>query len=283
MTGWLLAGLAGAMAGSGMFVMVLGLRRSPRGVRAEWQQRSAVRDRQVVQAGTAVGVGLVVLLLTGWPVGAVLLGAIAASLPAVFGGKAARKAEIARAEAIATWTGQLRDVLRGGSGLMDTIEASATHAPGPIRPQVERLAMGMRRGQLVPALRAFADDVDDPMASLVAASLIVAATEQVGHLGELLGTLADRTTERVKMRMRIERDRTSIRTQVRGVVLVTLVCMGGMAAFNRGLLAAYDSATGQLVLAVIGASFLAGFALLARLARPQSTEGFVLAASRGPA
>ena len=63
-------------------------------------------------------------------------------------------------------------------------------------------------------------------------------------------------------------------------MLVTLICMGGMAAFNRGLLAAYDSATGQLVLALIGASFLAGFALLARLARPQSTESFALAGSR---
>ncbi len=115
------------------------------------------------------------------------------------------------------------------------------------------------------------------------ASLIVAATEQVGHLGDLLGTLAERTTERVRMRIRIERDRSGIRTQVRGVVLVTLICMGGMAAFNRGLLAAYDSATGQLVLALIGASFLAGFALLTRLARPQTTESFILAAPKEPA
>jgi len=279
---WLSA-LAGALIGCGMFVAVLGLRRSPRGGRARPQNRSDGRDRRVVQAGAGVLVGLIVLLLTGWPVGAVLLGAIAASLPAVFGGKAARQAEIARAEAIATWTAQLRDVLRGGNGLLDTIEASAAHAPAPIRPQVERLAMGMRRGQLVPALRAFGAEVNDPMANLVVASLIVAATEQVGHLGDLLGMLAERTTERVRMRMRIERDRTSIRTQVRGVVLVTLICMGGMAAFNRGLLAAYDSATGQLVLALIGASFLAGFALLARLARPQASESFVLAGPREPA
>ena len=279
----LLSVLAGALVGCGAFVGALGLRKVPRARPARQAERSVARDRLLVQAGVGVLVGLIVLLLTGWPVGAVLLGAIAASLPSVFGGRAARQAEIARAEAIATWTGQLRDVLRGGSGLLDTIEASAPRAPGPIRPQVERLALGMRRGQLVPALRAFAADVDDPMANLVVASLIVAATEQVGHLGDLLGMLADRTTERVRMRMRIERDRASIRTQVRGVVLVTLICMGGMAAFNRGLLAAYDSATGQLALAVIGACFLAGFALLARLARPQTSESFVLALPREPA
>jgi len=280
MTGWLSV-LAGALVGCGAFITTLGLRRS---VRVAQGPRTSVRslsqDRRIVQAAVGVVAGLVVLVLTGWPVGALLLGAIAASLPAVFGGRAAREAEIARAEAIATWTGQLRDVLRGGSGLLDTIEASAAHAPGPIRPQVERLALGMRGGQLVPALRAFAAEVDDPMASLVVASLITAATEQVGHLGDLLGMLSERTTERVRMRMRIERDRASIRTQARGVVLVTLVCMGGMVAFNRGLLTAYDSAAGQVVLAVIGASFLAGFGLLARLARPQATESFVLAAPR---
>ena len=278
----LLAAVAGAVTGCGGFLLFVGLRRSPRAVRPARRERSGARDRRAVQAAIGVVAGLVVLLLTGWPVGAVLAGAIAASLPAVFGGKAARQAEIARAEAIATWTGQLRDVLRGGSGLLDTIEASAAHAPGPIRPQVERLALGMRRGQLVPALRAFAADVDDPTVNLVAASLIVAATEQVGQLGDLLGVLADRTTERVRMRMRIEKDRASVRTQVKGVVLVTLACMGGMAAFNRGMLAAYDTAAGQMALALIGAGFLGGFALLARLARPQRTETFVLAGSGGP-
>ena len=46
---------------------------------------------------------------------------------------------------------------------------------------------------------------------------------------------------------------------------------------------AYDSAEGQMALAVIGFCFLAGFALLARLARPPRLEGFVLAGDPEPA
>ncbi len=68
-----------------------------------------------------------------------------------------------------------------------------------------------------------------------------------------------------------------MRTQVKGVVLVTVVSLVGLTLSDRGLLDAYDSAEGQVVLAVIGSCFLAGFALLARLARPQRLEGFVLA------
>ncbi len=276
----LLSLVAGAVVGCGLFLIVLGLRRVPRGGSGHVARGGVARvtsDRRVLQLAIGAGVALLALLATGWPVGALLAGGIALSLPSVFGGKGARAAEIIRVEAIATWAGQLRDMLSGGSGLLETIEGTAPFAPAPIRPEVARLAVGMRRGRLVPALRAFAADVDDPMADLVVASLVVATTEQVGRLGELLGMLAARTNEQAALRMRIDKDRASVRTQVKGVVLVTVVSLVGLTLSDRGLLDAYDSAEGQVVLAVIGSCFLAGFALLARLARPQRLEGFVLA------
>lgn len=274
------AATAGALVACGLFLVVMGLRRVERtDVRARLAARDPGQDRRLVQVVLAVAVALVVVLLTGRPVGAVLAAGIALSLPSVFGGKAARQAEIARVEAIATWASQLRDMLSGGSGLLETIEATAPFAPAPIRAEVERLALGMRRGRLHAALRAFAAEVDDPMADLVVASLIVATAEQVGRLGELLGTLAARTREQAALRMRIDKDRASTRTQVRGVVLATIGMILFLTVFNKGLLAAYNSAEGQLVLAGIGTAFLAGFSLLARMSRPQRVEGFTLAAA----
>lgn len=276
-----LAAAAGALVGCGLFLLVMGLRRVERSdVRAVLASRSVLRERRLLQAVIGVGVALVALLVSGRPVGAALAGGIALSLPSVFGGKAAREAEIALIEAISTWTGQLRDMLSGGNGLLETIEATAPFSPRAIRPHVERLALGMRRGRLVAALRNFAADVDDPMADLVVASLIVASTEQVGRLGELLGMLAARTSEQASMRMRIDKDRAGTRTQVRGVVIVTVICVIGMMLFNQGLMAAYDTAEGQVVLAGIGACFLGGFAMLARIGRTQRIEGFTLAAAQ---
>lgn len=275
------AAAAGALVACGLFLVVMGLRRIERtDVRARLAARDPGQDRRLVQVVLAVAVALVVVLLTVRPVGAVLAAGIALSLPSVFGGKAARQAEIARVEAIATWASQLRDMLSGGSGLLETIEATAPFAPAPIRAEVERLALGMRRGRLHAALRAFAAEVDDPMADLVVASLIVATAEQVGRLGELLGTLAARTREQAALRMRIDKDRASTRTQVRGVVLATIGMILFLMVFNKGLLAAYNSAEGQLVLAGIGTAFLAGFSLLARMSRPQRVEGFTLAAAQ---
>ncbi len=277
MSPWL-ALAAGGVVGCGLFLLALGLRRAPRPYRTPaWSLRRVSGDRRVLQLAAGAGVALVALVATGWPVGALLAGGIALNLPSVFVGKGARAAEIARVEAIATWAGQVRDMLSGGSGLLETIEATAPFAPAPIRAEVERLALGMRRGRLHDALRAFAAEVDDPMADLVVASLIVATTEQVGRLGELLGTLAARTREQAALRMRIDKDRASTRTQVRGVVLATIGMVLFLMVFNKGLLAAYNSAEGQLVLAGIGTAFLAGFSLLARMSRPQRVEGFTLA------
>ena len=275
MRAWM-ALVAGVAVSAGVFLTVAGLCRLPRSPRRVGGPRPG-QDRRVVQGGVAVLVALVVVVLSGWPVGAVLAGGVALALPSVFGGKAARAAEVARVEAVAAWAGQLRDLLAGGSGLLETIEASAPHAPLPIRPAVATLASGMRGGRLVPALRAFAAEVDDPMADLVVASLVVASTEQVGRLGELLGTLAARSAEQAQLRLRIDKDRASVRTQVRGVVVVTLACTLALMAFDRELLAAYDSAEGQVVLGVIGSAFLAGFALLARMGRPPRLESFTLA------
>ena len=273
-----LALAAGALVGCGGFLTAMGLRRAERrDLRAVVAARSPAEDRRLLQLVAGIGVALAVVLATGQPVGALLAGGVALALPSVFGGKAARTSEIALIEAISTWTGQLRDMLSGGNGLLETIEATAPFAPAPIRAQVDRLARGMRRGRLVPALRAFAADIGDPMADLVVASLVVATTEQVGRLGELLGMLAVRTNEQAALRMRIDRDRAGIRTQVRGVVLVTVACVVLLLVFDRALLAAYESAEGQVVLGLIGACFLAGFAMLARMGRPQPMEGFTLA------
>ncbi len=274
-----LAAAAGALVGCGVFLFVLGLRRAPRtDVRAVLRSGGPGHDRRLVQLVIGAVVALVVVLISGRPVGAILVGGIALSLPSVFGGKAARQAEIAQVEAIATWTGQLRDMLSGGNGLLETIEATAPFSPAPIRAHVEHLALGMRRGRLNAALRAFAADVDDPMADLVVASLIVATTEQVGRLGELLGMLAARTREQAALRMRIDKDRANTRTQVRGVVIAVVACVVGLMVFEKGLLAAYDNAEGQVVLAGIGACFLGGFAMLARMGRSERLEGFTLAA-----
>ena len=68
------------------------------------------------------------------------------------------------------------------------------------------------------------------------------------------------------MRMRVATARARLRTSIRVIVGTTLAMAAGLVVFNRGYLAPYDTATGQVVLAAIGGLFAAAFAWLARMA-----------------
>ena len=50
----------------------------------------------------------------------------------------------------------------------------------------------------------------------------------------------------------------------------------GLAVLNRGYLAPYDTAVGQLVLLLVGAVFTVSFLWLAKMTRPSVTERFLV-------
>ncbi len=169
-------------------------------------------DRGALRFGLAAGAGVLAGAVTRWPVGALLAVGAGAMLPALASGRAVRQAAVARAEAIAAWAEMLRDTLAGAAGLEQAIIASAPVAPAPIRPQVLGLAARLDRHPLPAALEAFADDLADPTADLVVASLLLASRTQARRLGELLGTLARGARDDVT----IDHDRQAMLPQRRG-------------------------------------------------------------------
>ena len=85
------------------------------------------------------------------------------------------------------------------------------------------------------------------------------------------------------MRLRVEAGRASLRTSARMLTTVTAVMAAGLVLLDRGYLAPYDSAGGQLVLLLVGVIFAAGFALLRRMARHQQPARILASGPRpGP-
>ncbi|MGW4826304.1 type II secretion system F family protein [Amycolatopsis japonica] len=230
--------------------------------------RDRAGDRRgLLRLAVAIGAGALTGAATGWVVGAVLAAAAAWFLPRLVGPDLAHACRVARIEAIASWTEMLRDVLSAAAGLEQAILATAGLAPAAIRGEVTTLTARLESGQrLAPALRALARELDDPTADLVLAALVLAAEHQARQLGDLLGSLATTAREQAAMRMRVETGRARTRTSVRVIVATTLAFALGVVVFNRAYLDVYNTATGQLVLLLIGSLFAAGFAWLARIA-----------------
>jgi hypothetical protein len=259
--------LCGVGVGMGLVAIVAGIRDRP-APRPLRRRTGASAEQAVGRLAGAIAAGILVLAVTGWPVGALLAGMAAWTLPKLLGGGASRSRSVARIEAVAVWTEMLRDTLAGAAGLEQAILATAPIAPAPIRPEVGALAARLSSDRLVPALRAFAADLADPTADLVVAALLLSAEHEARQLGPLLGSLAQAARDQVNMRLRVEAGRARTRTSVRVVVGATLFMAAALVFLNRSFLSPYGSPTGQFVLALVGGCFAGAFAWLSRLARP---------------
>jgi tight adherence protein B len=264
----LVAMLAGAGFGLGVLLVADGLRRRPRPPATAMSLLPRLRTLvgMFPKVTAAVAVGLVVAVATGWPVGGILAGLAAATLPSILGPDREHQRQLARVEALASWAELLRDTLKAAAGLQQAIVATAATAPQPIAAEVSALAAGLQNGQRLPdALRQFADELADPTGDTIVASLLIAADTPSAHLADLLGQLAATARERAAMRTRVAISHARIRTSARVIAGTTVVMVVGLVLLNRQWMDPYDTPLGQLVMLAVGALFAAGFAGLKRM------------------
>lgn len=277
-----LLGLCGIGVALGLLVLFAAWhgRLPTTGLGARWRpRRSAVALPRAGWRWMAGGlVGLVIGLITGWPVGALLAAVAAWGLPRLVAATSVDRHATVRVEAVASWAEMLRDTLAAGAGLEQTIAATAHTAPQAIRPHIRELAVGLSGGRpLEVGLRRVLEQLADPVADLVIAALLLASRHQARHLAPLLGELAATARAQVEMRQRVQASRARMRTTVRTVVATTIIFAGGLVVLDRPFLHPYDSATGQVMLLAVGAVFAAGYVWLHRMARIAQPACFLAA------
>lgn len=262
----LMAALCFGGLGLAMFLLGVALRGTDGTAPKAGRNRGALRPegRQLL---IAIAASAATLLVTGWPVAAAAVGGLLGIWPSLLAGTRAERQAIARLEALATWTESLRDTIAGAVGLEQAIPTTTNAAHPAVRPHLLRLCGRLEARQPLPeALRQLASDLDDPSADLVIAALVLNAELRGPGLRQTLTALAASAREELDMRRRVEAGRRAIRRGVRIVVAVTVGFLAVLAAFNRDYLAPYDTAVGQITLAVVVCVFGAGFALLRVLA-----------------
>jgi Flp pilus assembly protein TadB len=265
----LLAVLAGAVAGCGLFLFVVALRGLPPrqpSARPGVVQRM-IRELAGVRGIVAVVAGLVTLVATGWLVAGVGVALLVLSWRGLAGAAGERRA-LSRLEALATWTESLRDTIAGAVGLEQAIPASLRAAGPTLAEPLARLVDRLHTREPMPvALRRFADDLDDPGADLIIAALIINSRLRGPGLRDLLGALSRSVREELDVRRKVTADRRSTRRSAQIVVGVSVGLALALAVFDHSYVAAYDSLTGQVVLAVVAALYALGIAWMRSLAR----------------
>lgn len=268
-TSQLLALLAGALAGGGVFLTVIAIRGLPPKPPKGRGRLDELRDKVLgIRGLAALAGGTIILLATRWAVAAVGFALLILFWDRLSGGAGGERAAIARLEALASWTESLRDTIAGAVGLEQAIPASLRAAAPALRDPLLTLVDRLHtRVPLPEALRRFADDLGDPSADLILAALIINARLRGPGLRALLGALSSAVREELDMRRRIEAQRKSTRFSAMFVVGFSAGVAVLLAIFNQHFVAVYDTASGQLVLVVIAGLYAAGFYWLTRLAR----------------
>jgi len=258
----ILAVIAGAGAGLGVWLVILGGRGDPVPIRA----RRPLDPGRLRRAAAGLAAGLAVLAVTHWVAVAVGVVVLAAGYDRVFGGTRRSRVATDRLDALAGWAESLRDLVASGVALPEAVPASVTVAAPSIRAPLTDLAERVSaREPLESALRELADTLDDGGADLIIAALLLNARAQGRALEAVLSALAASTRSELRVRRAIDAERRSTRRAVQVVVVVTVASALGLALGNPAYVAPYRSAAGQVVLAVVVAIFAAGFAWLARL------------------
>ena len=218
----------------------------------------------------ALAAGVLVLLITGWPVAALAAVGAVAFIPTVLGGGKASKQVITTSEALADWTRRLADLIGSGAAgsTREALRRSLSSAPEPIAPAVTSLVTRMGPQGVEPALRQFADEVGDPAADRIAMVLILRERNGGPGLAEVLTALATDLDDRSRMVREVEAERAKPRANMRTIVVVTLVLVFGMTLFARTFLSGYSTPLGQVALLVVVAIFGTALRWMRRLSDP---------------
>ena len=271
--------LAGVVGGAGVALLIASLvgfrvreRSGPKASERAGDWLRAVGQRLAI----ALLGGIVVGLITGWPVAGIGIAVLIFFWKQLFGGLAQERLGMQRVEALAMWTESLRDTIAGAVGLEQAIPSSTRTAGPLLRPHLDALLDRLRgRMPLPDALHMLADDIDDPSADIIVAALILNSRLRGPGLREVLGALAQSAREEVDMRNRIMAQRAGMRRAVQIIVVAVSLVVVGMAVLDHKYVEPYDTPLGQLVLTGVIALFAAGFFWLRRLSEIKTPERFL--------
>jgi len=227
----------------------------------------------------AVGAAVLVAAMSGWLMPSIVVGALVGWMV----NSATRRHQgvdlgVERTEALAAWVENVRDVLQSGNQPVGAIGATTETCPPSIRPHVRSLFARLSAGQPAEvAFRRFADDMDEPLADLVAVGLLIAVSRGA-ETEDVLSALAAQARHQADRRRIVEAERAPMRREVWMVSLVMCVLLAGVFVFARSsYLDAYDGASGQFFLAAVLIGYGALLVWVGRLASfPQPSRFLTL-------
>jgi len=267
-----ISALFGAAIAGGFWLVIMGFRRR---LPPEKRQRLTLSWRSPLSRILALAlVGAIIALLTGWVIAVIVLPVVGLGLPYLVG-PTRGAGDIARLEAMEEWTRALAGILTAGAGLEQALVATLRSTPPAIEPEVTRLVARLRARWPTPAaIRAFADDLDDPTGDIIAANLLLGASRRGTGLSSVLEGLAESVALDIRGRRNVEADQAKPRATARWVTVITLAVLVILFA-SGSYVAPYKTPVGQAILVALLSLYAAVLIWMRRIAAGRRLPRFL--------
>jgi tight adherence protein B len=274
--------VAGLVLGAGLCLLLRAVTSEPpvhRGRGRRWSD--SITDLLVqagvtgVSAGGLVGVsvlvGVVVLTaataLTGVPAVGLCFGVLAAAGPSALVRSRARRRRTALREVWPEVVDHLASAIRAGMSLPEALGQLGQRGPEELRPAFRAFAEDHRvTGRFGDCLDALKARLADPVADRIVEALRLTRDVGGSDLGRLLRTLSHFLREDLRTRGELEARQSWTVNAARLAAAAPWVVLALLASRPQAA-AAYDTATGALVLVAGGASTVVAYQLMLRVAR----------------
>jgi Flp pilus assembly protein TadB len=246
----------GAVLGLGIVQLLRGGRPLPRPHR---------QPPKGVLAG--VGAGVVLLVVTGWPVLALAGGFLASQMLHSAAEREEERRTLARRAELARVASRLRDASLAGHGLPAAIAIAAAAAGPETRDDMLALARAVREVGVWRAFAAWGERAPDPIFGVFARMVGEADRQGSDALSSLLTRLATQTAKEVSAARETAAHQGGPRTTALVVAVVAVGLLLSVRFGSPAFAAAYSDAPGQVMMAAAFIPLGLGYWTMARLGR----------------
>jgi len=218
------------------------------------------RDFLLFALGAGLLTGLLAQLFLGWGVVSALAAALGFVAPFAYYTQRHDRRRAATQAALAEAIGQMRDGIRAGLSVQETLSGLARSGPEALRPEFAQLVRELRLVGFERALVAMRERLADPVFDVVAASLLL--NERLG--GRNVSQVLDRLAHATRAQLRIQQELRAYQARnvlsARIVAAVPLFVLVAIRRINPDYLSIFNDWWGQLVLAGCVVSIGIGYA-----------------------
>lgn len=227
---------------------------------------AGLREFSLVSAVSAAAAALTAQLLFGWPVVTLAVAGAGALAPFWYFRQRAERRRAEVAEAVGEAVETLRDAVRIGLGIEESLRALARTGPLALRPALSEMERDIRLAGFEEAVERARGHLAEPLFDTLAVSLLTSYRIGGRNLAAVLDGISASVRGSVQVRREVRSQQAQNVLSARVIAALPVVLVLVIRATNPNYLTAFSQPAGQLILGCCLVSVALGYTVMLRQA-----------------